>query len=186
MPLFNRPHRKAVGSAFGANRSNRRFYAGGSNNGNREGGFGLKTTGETRARHLETPRPEERKLALSRDRHLDRFGRSARHRRNAAVCSPVRRGGHGRRLRRALRQSQRLAYFSVQLRHDVFVVFQELAGILASLANAFALVAEPRSGLLEDVVVHSDVEHISLTRSTLPEQHVYPPCAERRRDLVLR
>src|SRR3954468_2617444 len=72
-----------------------------------------------------------------------RHGRHSRTLTRALTCSL--RGAlslrRGRRLSR--NQPQRLAHFGFQLRHNVFVVLQELAGILASLANAFALVAIP-------------------------------------------
>src|ERR1700739_1869800 len=48
-------------------------------------------------------------------------------------------------------QSQSFADFDFDLGHDVFVVFEELAGILAALADALALVAEPGTRLFDDV-----------------------------------
>src|SRR6185437_8231199 len=57
--------------------------------------------------------------------------------------------GLGRRLRR--NQTKSLAHFGFKLGHDVFVVLQELAGILASLADTLALIAEPGPGFFQDI-----------------------------------
>src|SRR5580700_6731638 len=88
-------------------------------------------------------------------------------------CRLWNRRGHGcdsctLSLRRSLRsrlrlswgcdQSQSFAHFGVELGHGVFVVFEELAGVFASLADALAFVAEPRAGLFEKIIVHRDVD----------------------------
>src|SRR5437016_5382210 len=85
-----------------------------------------------------------------------RLARSARHRGDARALR--RRSGRSRRLRRGGGQSQCFAHFGIQLGHGVFVVFEELAGIFAALPDALAFIAEPRTRLFEDVVVHGDVE----------------------------
>src|ERR1700756_1043223 len=124
-------------------------------------------------------------LALSRPRHLDWLEWSARHRGDAA-CRPIRRSGGGsRRMCWPLRQSQRLPHLGVQLGHDVLVIFQELAGILAPLANAFALIAEPRPRLLKNIVVDRDVEQVALARNTFSVEDVELGLAEGRRDFIL-
>ena len=53
--------------------------------------------------------------------------------------------GHGLRNRgRALRQSQLLAHARIELCENVFIVLQELLGILAALTDPLTLVAQPR------------------------------------------
>ena len=81
------------------------------------------------------------RLALRRHRDLDWLRRGTWHGGNAA-CRAVGRSGRRRRCR-TMTQSQRLAHLGVELGHDVLVVFEELAGILAALTDAFAFVAEP-------------------------------------------
>src|SRR5690348_240413 len=51
-------------------------------------------------------------------------------------------------------QPEFLAQLRVELGGDVLVVLQELAGVLATLADALALVAEPRARLLDHLVRH--------------------------------
>src|SRR5258707_15852574 len=86
-------------------------------------------------------------LTLRRYRHPRRLLSRARH-----GCDPGALRGSlsisrsGLRLCRGRNQAQSLAHFIVQLGHGVFIVFEELAGVLAALADAFALVAEPRPG----------------------------------------
>src|SRR5438445_5559404 len=84
-------------------------------------------------------RPTTSNQLSSCRRHLCRLWRGARHGSHAPSGSGLRLGLRmGRR-----RESQHFSDLSIQLRQRVFIVFQELASILAALANAFALVAEP-------------------------------------------
>src|SRR3974390_1902765 len=55
------------------------------------------------------------------------------------------------------RQPQRLAHFGLQLLADICIVLEELLGVFAALADAVALVAEPRTRLLHQVHVHRHV-----------------------------
>src|SRR5512135_3777151 len=83
---------------------------------------------------------------LSGSRYLCRLWSGTRHRGYAARCrSRCTRG----RLRGGGRQAQVLAYFRIQLGIGVAIVFQELAGILATLADAFVFIAEPGPGFLQ-------------------------------------
>src|ERR1700722_2639752 len=98
---------------------------------------------ESRAQRFETPRPLATNLPpRGHDRSLYRLlrrwhGSDAGALRRRGLCSS------SCRLRMGHRQSQSLAHFDVQLGHGVLVVFQELPGIFASLADTFALVAVP-------------------------------------------
>jgi hypothetical protein len=75
-------------------------------------------------------------LAASR-RHGGDFGTLA----CALPCSLRRTLGLGCRLRSSSNQPQAFSHFCLKLRGSVFVIFQELAGIFAALANALSLVA---------------------------------------------
>src|SRR5260370_31447988 len=88
-------------------------------------------------------------------------------------------------LGRSCNQSQRLAHFGVELRHGVFVVFEELAGVLTALANALALIAEPRPRFFENVVVHRDIQQVAFARNAFAIENVELGFAERRRHFVL-
>src|SRR4029077_16839459 len=79
----------------------------------------------------------------------------------------------------------RLANFGFQLGKRVLVVFQELASILTALANALALVAEPRAGFLEEIVVYGEKEHMAFARIPFPTQDVELGFTERSGPLVL-
>src|ERR1700735_4326328 len=82
--------------------------------------------------------------------------------------------------RRNRNQSKRLAHFHIELGHGVFVVFEELAGIFAALANALALITEPRARLFEEVAVHRDIEQVAFARNAFSIQNVELGFAERR------
>src|SRR5271163_3666490 len=103
---------------------------------------------------------------------------------DAGACCWSLGGGCGSWLRGALSQSQRLAYLGVEFGHDVLVVFQELAGILAALADALAFVAVPRAGLFDDVVVRSQIKQIAFARDALAVENVELGVAEGRGNLV--
>src|ERR1035437_9162831 len=92
-----------------------------------------------------------------------------------------------RRLRLVLPrdQAERLAYVGLDLRGDVLVFLQELLGVLPALADAFALVAEPRTRLLHQVSSDRQVEQVAFARDTFAIHHVELGFAERRGGLVL-
>src|SRR5712692_5568011 len=68
------------------------------------------------------------------------------------------------RLRRCGNQAERLAHLGFELGIDFLVVFEELARILAALANALALVAEPSAGFLEQVEIHGQIDEVTFAR----------------------
>src|SRR6185437_165534 len=97
-----------------------------------------------------------------------------------ALSGPLRLSGGRRR-----DQAQCFAHLGFDLRRDVLVVLEELAGVLAALANAFALVAEPRARLLDNVVVHREIEQVAFFRDALAVKDVEFRFAEGRGHLVL-
>src|SRR5438270_1044074 len=113
--------------------------------------------------------------------HLHCFLRGTWHSRHAAASRSLSlralllRGG----------QSERLAHLGINLRQCVLVIFEELARIFAPLADAFALVAEPRSRLLDKIVIHRNVKQIAFSRNTFAIKNVELGLAEGRRHLVL-
>src|ERR1039458_6858597 len=75
-----------------------------------------------------------------------------------------RRRFHRNRARRsglALDQPQGLAQLSIDVRPDVRIILQELARVLASLADALALIAEPRAALLHDILRHALIQQVA-------------------------
>src|SRR5216683_7431878 len=68
---------------------------------------------------------------------------------------------------------------------DVRVVLEELLGILAALTEPLAAVGEPRAALLDDPLVHGEVDEIAGARDALAVHDVELRLAERRRHLVL-
>src|SRR6478609_4027989 len=108
-------------------------------------------------------------------------------------------GGHFRTLPRPLRstsrlscwlwsrrgQSHRLPDLSFKAGRDVLVVLQELAGVLASLADALAFIAEPRARLFENVLIHGNIEQIAFARNTFAINYVEFGFAEGGCNLVL-
>src|SRR5207248_9009502 len=78
-----------------------------------------------------------------------------------------------------------LADFLLDLTGDVFIVFQELFGVLTALANALALVAEPGAGFLHDIVDSGEVEHVAFARDAFAVHDVEFGLAEGRGGLVL-
>src|SRR5262249_42859583 len=65
------------------------------------------------------------------------------------------------------------------------VLAQEVARVLASLAEALAVVGVPGARLLDDAVLGGDVEQLALLRDADAVQDVELDLLERRRDLVL-
>src|ERR1700761_5435896 len=80
---------------------------------------------------------------------------------------------------------QLLTQLAVDPPENLLVLLEEAAHILASLPDALAAVAIPRSALLHDVVQHRQVQHIALARNALTVQNVELGIAERSRHLVL-
>src|SRR5580700_8106206 len=112
------------------------------------------------------------------------FGNCARH---SCDSCPLRRclpRSSGRLSRRSRNQSQRLAHFRIQLGHGVFVVFEELAGVFAALADAFAFVAEPRAGFFEEVVIDGDIEQVAFAGDAFAVENVEFGFAEGRGNFV--
>src|SRR5205807_1711136 len=62
---------------------------------------------------------------------------------------------------------------------------QELLGVLASLANAFALIAEPSAGLLHQIVVHAQVQQVTFAGDAFAVHDVELGLAKGRGRLVL-
>src|SRR5471032_2316989 len=60
-----------------------------------------------------------------------------------------------------------------------------VARVLAALADALAAVAEPGAALLDDVVLHRQIEQVAFARDALAVEDVELHLAEGRRDLVL-
>src|SRR3954470_15894485 len=117
----------------------------------------------------------------SRGRHSRHFGSLA-----SALTSSLRSAlslSRGRGLRR--NQPQCLAHLGLQLGHYIFVIFQKLAGILASLTDAFSFVAVPGTRFLQDVLVRRQVEQIALARNPLAIENVEFGFAEGGGDFVL-
>src|SRR3984885_15270996 len=131
------------------------------------------------------PARRQSKLTLGRrDRGSHSFRRRAWHGRDPACRG---RSGASRCCGLCGRrgQSQRLSHFYIQSSGYILIVFQELAGILASLANSLGLVAEPRSRLLQNVVVDRQIEQIAFPRNAFSIKDVELRFAEGRRDLIL-
>src|SRR5450432_2788867 len=68
---------------------------------------------------------------------------------------------------------------------DVRVVAQELLGVLAALADALALEAEPGARLLDGAALGAEVDDVALVADPFPVEDVELDLAERRRHLVL-
>src|SRR2546422_6116031 len=68
---------------------------------------------------------------------------------------------------------------------DVRVLFQELLGVLATLAEPFAAVREPRARLFDDAFVDGQIEQVAGARDAFAVHDVELRFPERWRDLVL-
>src|SRR5438552_5091112 len=82
-------------------------------------------------------------------------------------------------------QANGLAHFGFQLGGDVFVLFQELFGILAALPDALAAIAEPGARFFNDVVEHAQIEHVAGAADAFAVHDVELGLAEGRGGLVL-
>src|SRR5579859_4419201 len=115
--------------------------------------------------------------------------------RAARVCSEenlsllfrlwLRRRRFALRLDRRRHQPELLAQVGFQFHDEVFVFFQECAGILASLADAFAAIAEPCAGFLDEIVRNAQVDEVAYLRDALAVQDVELSLAEWRGNFVL-
>ena len=59
------------------------------------------------------------------------------------------------------------------------------ARVVAALTDALALVGIERAGLLDQVVLHGQIQQLTGPGDALAVEHVHHAGAERRRDLVL-
>src|SRR5215472_19172513 len=75
-------------------------------------------------------------------------------------CLLLFRSGRGRLGGQGL-QAKLPAQLGFEFGSDVFIVFEELLGVFASLANALALVAEPGAGFLHHVPVHAEIDQVA-------------------------
>src|ERR1700680_1447605 len=64
---------------------------------------------------------------------------------------------------------------------DLRVVLEELLGVLAALTEPLAAEGEPRAALLNDTLVHGEVDEIASARDALAVHDVELRLAERRR-----
>src|SRR2546427_3177585 len=88
-------------------------------------------------------------------------------------------------LGRARAQPELLAHPGLDLRRDLGVLAQEVARVLAPLADAVAAEGVPGAGLLDDALLGRDVDQLSLLGDAGAVQDVELRLAERRRHLVL-
>src|SRR5438876_5593966 len=108
----------------------------------------------------------------SRRRHLGSLWNRAGHSGNASTGSLRSAGSGGLRLWgcgswcTCRNQSQMLAHFHFQFGESFTIVLQKLAGILAALSDALALVAVPCTGFLQQVVVHRQVKQVAFPRDS--------------------
>src|SRR5690606_36742103 len=73
----------------------------------------------------------------------------------------------------------------LDLGRDVFVLEQEVAGVLLALPELLAVVRVPRAGLLDDAVLDAEVDEAAFARDAGSEQDVELRLLERRGHLVL-
>src|SRR5580704_8928856 len=83
------------------------------------------------------------------------------------------------------RDAQLFAQRAFHLFADVLVFLEEDTRVFAALAHAFAAETDPRAGLLEDTLVHTQVNEIAFARNAFAVENVEFGFAERRSYLVL-
>ena len=76
--------------------------------------------------------------------------------------------------------AQALAHFGVDLGVDVFILFEEAAGVLAALADALAAKAVPRAALFDYVMRRRQIQHVALAADALAVEDVELGFAEGR------
>src|SRR5581483_4447890 len=91
----------------------------------------------------------------------------------------------GRNGTRRLRRRQQRAQLVFDLLRGGRVVLEVLARVVLALADAFAAVAVPGAGLLDDLVVAAHVDELALARDAFAVQDFGDDLLERRRELVL-
>src|SRR5262249_34116958 len=90
-----------------------------------------------------------------------------------------------RRRRRVGAQPELLSDLAFDGGRDLGMLAQEVARVLAALADALAPERVPGPGLLEDALLRRDVDELALLREAGAVEDVELRRAERRRDLVL-
>lgn len=94
-------------------------------------------------------------------------------------------GGGGRYWEFPFRQSQLGADFVVDGGANVWIVFEELTGIFAALADAIAFVAVPGAALFNHIVRDAEINEVALTRDAFAVDDVEFGFAEWRGYLIL-
>src|SRR5713226_1887811 len=94
----------------------------------------------------------------------------------------------GRRFRGLFtyRQAQRALHVTLDALQHFRLILQSLLRVLASLAQAFALVRKPRAALFHYAIIRSQIEQVAFARNAFAVHYVELGLAERRRDFVLR
>src|SRR5262245_5885378 len=82
-------------------------------------------------------------------------------------------------------ETELLPYVRFDRSRDFGVLAQEVARVLASLADALAVERVPGAGLLDDALLGGDVDQLAFLRDAGAIEDVELGLAERRRDLVL-
>src|SRR5262249_2271844 len=93
--------------------------------------------------------------------------------------------GGGRHLDRSLLRQQLRADPLLDRGGDVLVLEEEVASVLLTLADAVAVEAVPSAGLLDDVLLHAEVDDLAFARDADAVKDLDLRSLERRRDLVL-
>ncbi len=75
--------------------------------------------------------------------------------------------------------------FVLDLGEHLHVLFQEITGVVATLAESLAVVAVPSPGLVDDVRLDGEVEHVTAAADALTEEDIELADLERRGHLVL-
>src|SRR6185369_14389015 len=88
-------------------------------------------------------------------------------------------------VRRQQRDAQRLAHLVLDLARQFGVLAQELARVVAALADLLAVVGIPGTRFLQDMRGHAHVDDLAVAADAFAEQDVEFRRLERRRDLVL-
>src|SRR6185369_14028682 len=76
-------------------------------------------------------------------------------------------------------------HLALDLAGQVGVIDEELLGVVAALADALALVAEPGARFLDGAALAAEVDEVALVADALAVEDVELDLAERRRHLVL-
>src|SRR5438045_9457180 len=79
-------------------------------------------------------------------------------------------------------QSERFTQFEIDFRRDVSVLFEELLGVLAPLANTLSTITQPRAAFLYYVVEHAEVDEVAFSRDSRSVKNIEFGFAEGRRN----